>query len=135
MGLHLFHARLRHRGAARLWRENCRCGGTICPGCALLPAREGILKKIREYREHAAECRELARLASAGHRLQLEQMAATWDQLAEARQRQLAKAGKSEDDDEPAIGEGRRLDPAHQQQDDQDKQNQSDAAGRVIAPA
>ena len=56
------------------------------------------MKKIHEYREHAAECREMARVASAAHRLQLEQMAATWDQLAEARERQLAKEGKSEDD-------------------------------------
>jgi hypothetical protein len=55
------------------------------------------MKKIHEYREHAAECRELARVASAGHRTQLEQMAETWDQLAEARARQLAKEGKTED--------------------------------------
>ena len=58
------------------------------------------MRKIREYREHAAECREMARVASAGHRTQLEQMAATWDQLAEARARQLAKEGKSEEEDD-----------------------------------
>ena len=58
------------------------------------------MKKIREYREHAAECREMARVASAGHRIQLEQMATTWDQLAEARVRQLAKQGKTEEEDD-----------------------------------
>ena len=58
------------------------------------------MKKIREYREHAAECRDMARVASAGHRTQLEQMAATWDQLAEARARQLAKDGKTEEEDD-----------------------------------
>jgi hypothetical protein len=57
------------------------------------------MKKIHEYREHAAECREMARVASAARRAQLEQMAATWDQLAEARERQLARQGKSADDD------------------------------------
>jgi hypothetical protein len=56
------------------------------------------MKKFHEYREHAAECREMARVASAGHRIQLEQMAATWDELAEARERQLAKDGKTEDE-------------------------------------
>jgi hypothetical protein len=58
------------------------------------------MKKIHEYREHAAECREMARVASAGHRTQLEQMAATWDQLAEARTRQLAKEGNIEEQDD-----------------------------------
>ena len=62
------------------------------------------MKKIREYREHAAECREMARVASAGHRTQLEQMAATWDQLAEARARQLAKEGKTEEEDDAPAG-------------------------------
>ena len=58
------------------------------------------MKKIHEYREHAAECRDMARVASAAHRTQLEQMAATWDQLAEARARQLAKDGKTEEEDD-----------------------------------
>jgi len=55
------------------------------------------LKKISEYAQHAAECREMARSAPPAHRVQLEQMAQTWDQLAEARRRQLAKEGKADD--------------------------------------
>jgi hypothetical protein len=56
------------------------------------------MKKIHEYLQHAAECREMARVASESHRTQLEQMAGTWDQLAKARERQLAKDGKVEDE-------------------------------------
>ena len=53
------------------------------------------MRKLHEYREHAAECREMARTAPPSHRQQLEQMAATWDQLAVARQRKLLKAGNT----------------------------------------
>jgi hypothetical protein len=49
------------------------------------------VKKVHEYLEHAAECREMARTASPAHRQQLEQMAETWEQLAEARRRQREK--------------------------------------------
>jgi len=56
------------------------------------------MKKISEYEQHAAECREMARTAPPAHRVQLEQMAQTWDQLAEARKRQLEKDGKTEDE-------------------------------------
>ena len=52
------------------------------------------MRKLSEYREHAAECREMARTAPPTHRQQLEQMAATWEQLAAARQRKLLKGGK-----------------------------------------
>ena len=52
---------------------------------------EHLLKKVEEYHRHAAECREMARVALPSHRKQLEQMADTWDQLAAARQRQLEK--------------------------------------------
>jgi hypothetical protein len=55
------------------------------------------VRKLHEYREHAAECREMARTAPPAHRQQLEQMATTWEQLAVARQRKLLKAGKSDD--------------------------------------
>ncbi len=55
------------------------------------------MKKLHEYREHAAECREMARTAPPTHRQQLEQMAATWDQLASARERKLKKLGYAED--------------------------------------
>jgi hypothetical protein len=55
------------------------------------------VKKLHEYREHAAECREMARTAPPAHRQQLEQMAATWEQLASARQRKLKKLGTTDD--------------------------------------
>ena len=65
------------------------------------------MKKLHEYREHAAECREMARTAPPAHRQQLEQMAATWDQLAGARQRKLLKAGRSDDrSEEKSDGKG-----------------------------
>jgi hypothetical protein len=60
------------------------------------------LKKLHEYIRHAAECREMARTALPTHRQQLEQMAETWEQLAEARKRQLEKQGKSDENgDDP----------------------------------
>jgi hypothetical protein len=46
---------------------------------------------------NAATWRALRRRAIG---TQLEQMAATWDQLAEARARQLAKDGKTEEEDD-----------------------------------
>jgi hypothetical protein len=56
------------------------------------------MRKLEEYLRHANECREMARTATPAHRAQLEEMANTWDQLAEARKRQLAKEGKSAED-------------------------------------
>jgi hypothetical protein len=56
------------------------------------------VKKMQEYLQHAAECRDMARTAPPAHRQQLEQMAETWEQLADARERQLEKQGKSDDD-------------------------------------
>jgi hypothetical protein len=58
------------------------------------------MKKLHEYLQHAAECREMARTALPSHRQQLEQMAETWEQLAAARQRQLDRDGKSEEEDD-----------------------------------
>jgi hypothetical protein len=49
------------------------------------------VKKIEEYFKHAAECRDMARTASPAHREQLEQMAETWEQLANARKHQMEK--------------------------------------------
>ncbi len=44
------------------------------------------MKKAEEYREHAAECRRLAaQMESGEQREALEEMARTWDQLAEDR--------------------------------------------------
>ena len=58
----------------------------------------GNMKKLHEYRQHASECRQMARIAIPAHRSQLEQMATTWEQLAEARKKNLEKDGKSETD-------------------------------------
>jgi hypothetical protein len=60
------------------------------------------VKKIHEYRQHAAECRDMARTAPPAHRQQLEQMAETWEQLANARRRQLAKQSKTSEEDTAA---------------------------------
>jgi len=54
------------------------------------------MKKFQEYIRHAAECREMARTAPPNHQQQLENMAATWMQLADARKRQLEKQGGPE---------------------------------------
>jgi len=54
------------------------------------------MKKLHEYRQHADECRDMARTAPPNHRAQLEKMAETWEQLAEARKKQLEKEGKTE---------------------------------------
>jgi hypothetical protein len=44
------------------------------------------MKKASEYRQHAEECRALARkLGPSEHRNQLLEMAATWDKLAAER--------------------------------------------------
>jgi hypothetical protein len=54
--------------------------------------RDGPVKKSSEYREHAEECRVLARKAeSPDHQQQLLKMAETWEQLAVERQRLIAK--------------------------------------------
>ena len=57
------------------------------------------MKKVHEYIRHAEECRDMARTAQPAHRAQLEEMAETWEKLAEARQRQLGKEGKTEDNE------------------------------------
>ena len=53
------------------------------------------MKKVEEYLGHASECRTLARAAPQAHRQQLEDMAQTWEQLAEARKRELKKQLKA----------------------------------------
>jgi hypothetical protein len=54
---------------------------------------------LEDYLQHAAECRDMARtVSSPAHREQLVRMADTWDALAAARQRKMARDGKTEDD-------------------------------------
>jgi hypothetical protein len=57
------------------------------------------VNKTTDYLRHAAECLDMARLAPPSHKLQLQQMAEVWEQLAEARRRKLEKQGKSVQDD------------------------------------
>ena len=57
------------------------------------------MRKLDEYIKHAEECRDMARTALPSHRVQLEDMAQTWDKLAGARRRQLEKEGKTEEYD------------------------------------
>ena len=50
------------------------------------------LRKISEYYQHAAECRQLSRLAgNADHAAMLENMAQTWENLAREREQHLAR--------------------------------------------
>lgn len=54
------------------------------------------VKLAAEYRQHAAECRKLASGSkTAGERQQLNVMAATWERLAEYRERTIARDAKS----------------------------------------
>jgi hypothetical protein len=55
------------------------------------------MRKVEEYFQHAAECRDIARTASPAHRQQLEQMAQTWEQLAEFRRHQLERKNAEEE--------------------------------------
>jgi hypothetical protein len=57
------------------------------------------MKKLHEYIQHAAECRQMARTALPNHRAQLQQMAATWSNLPRVARKQLEKEGKTADDD------------------------------------
>jgi len=46
----------------------------------------------------------MARTAMNSHKLQLEKMAETWEQLAESRKRQMAKEGRSDEEDTSSPG-------------------------------
>jgi hypothetical protein len=50
------------------------------------------MRKISEYQEHADECRLLAKTSlSPEHKAMLENMARTWEALAEERRKRLEK--------------------------------------------
>jgi len=57
------------------------------------------MRKVSEYLQHAKECREMALKARPEHRAQLENMAKTWEQLAESRRKKLEKGGAPAADD------------------------------------
>ena len=63
--------------------------------CALGRNGDFHVKKVEEYLKHASECRTLARAAPQAHRQQLEDMAQTWEQLAQARKREIKKQLKA----------------------------------------
>jgi hypothetical protein len=53
-------------------------------------SRGASVKKAQEYRQHAAECRAMARTAqNPEQRAQLISMAETWERLAEEREKEL----------------------------------------------
>jgi len=47
------------------------------------------VKKVEEYSLNAAKCREVAQTASPVHRQELEEMAETWERMAQARRDRL----------------------------------------------
>ena len=77
----------------QVWAGSDFASGTYCarPRCQLGRIGDCIVKKIQEYLEHASKCRTLARTAPPAHREQLEEMAVTWEQLAEARRGKIKK--------------------------------------------
>jgi hypothetical protein len=54
------------------------------------PRRSAAMKKVENYRTHAAECRTMARRSSPEERDMLLKMAETWDYLASSREGQIA---------------------------------------------
>jgi hypothetical protein len=52
------------------------------------------MRKVSEYLDHAAECRQMAtRMKDPIHKKQLEEMTEAWTMLARERKKQLAKMG------------------------------------------
>ena len=47
------------------------------------------MKKVEEYCQNAAKFREVAQTASPVHRQELEEMAETWERMAQARRHRL----------------------------------------------
>jgi hypothetical protein len=53
------------------------------------------MRKVSEYKQHAAECRKMAaKMRDQSQKKQLEEMAEAWTMLAPERARQLAKQNK-----------------------------------------
>ena len=47
------------------------------------------MRRVIEYQNHANECREVARTAPPQHKELLEQLAQSWEKIAELRKRDL----------------------------------------------
>jgi hypothetical protein len=57
------------------------------------------MKKVSDYRKHVDDCKALTNGAkSPEHRKMLLNMATTWEALAVAREKKLAKEGRIEED-------------------------------------
>jgi hypothetical protein len=59
-----------------------------------------MVHKLSDYLKHAVECRDMARTASSQHKPVLEQMAKSWEELAETRKRHLDLRGIAYDQDD-----------------------------------
>jgi hypothetical protein len=60
------------------------------------------VKKVSEYRQHAEECRELARsTTNPEHLRQLDEMAKAWEMLANERAKKIAKPNGSKESPDP----------------------------------
>src|SRR5687767_3352190 len=70
----------------------------------VLEAQSSIVRKASEYRQHADECRALARkLAQTAHRDQLLEMAETWERLAADREAIARMDSEPAAADDPAV--------------------------------
>jgi hypothetical protein len=64
------------------------------------------MRKLSEYENHVAECRQLAaRTCDLTHKKQLEQMADTWAMLADERRKQLLKQANGQQADPTQMAE------------------------------
>jgi len=62
------------------------------------------MRQVSEYRQHAQDCRDLAKqITNPKHLKQLEEMAEAWDMLAEQRARQLDKLGKMREPEQDNV--------------------------------
>ncbi|MGC1359424.1 MAG: hypothetical protein WA851_27225 [Xanthobacteraceae bacterium] len=62
------------------------------------------MRKVSEYKQHAAECRQMAaKIRDQDQKKQLEEMAEAWTMLATERARQLAKQNERLVDPESSI--------------------------------
>jgi hypothetical protein len=96
---------MRNRNQDEVAGKFGRIGNLVCSPHVANGGRIGdcIVKKVQEYLEHASECRTLARTAPPAHREQLEEMARTWEQLAEARRGKIKKQLKTQSARHPSA--------------------------------
>ena len=54
------------------------------------------MRKAEEFLRHAEECRQMMQTARPEYRAQLQNMADTWEQLADSRRRQLERNSETD---------------------------------------